>query len=152
MIPIIIAAPNRAFLVASVVTIGSILGGALGYYIGAQLFETIGQPILEFYHKTDNFQTFKTQFNAQGHWAVLVSGLTPFPYKVITITAGVTGMSFVAFMFWSLVARATIFFVIATLLWKYGLPIRNFIEKRLGLMFIIFCAIFIIGITLVKFL
>ena len=152
MIPIIIAAPDRAFLIATVVTIGSVLGGALGYYIGAQLFETIGQPILEFYHKTDNFQTFKTQFNAQGHWAVLISGLTPFPYKVITITAGATGMSFVVFMLWSLVARATIFFVIATLLWKYGLPIRNFIEKRLGIMFMIFCAIFIIGITLVKFL
>ena len=134
MIPVIIAAPNRAFLIAGVVTIGSVAGGALGYYIGAQLFDTIGQPVLDFYYKADSFEVFKEKFNAQGHWAVLIAGLTPFPYKVITIASGATGMNFATFMLWSLIARSTIFFVIAGLLWKFGLPIRDFIEKRLGLM------------------
>ncbi|GLQ34029.1 hypothetical protein GCM10007939_03120 [Amylibacter marinus] len=152
MIPIIIASPNRAFLVATIVTLGSVSGGALGYFIGAQLFDTLGQPILEFYHKTENFEAFKIRFNAQGHWAVLIAGLTPFPYKVITITSGVTGMNFAAFMLWSLIARATIFFVIAGLLWKFGLPIRDFIEKRLGLMFTLFCILLLGGFILVKLL
>tara|TARA_R110002096_G_scaffold139147_6_gene293341 strand:+ start:19334 stop:19912 length:579 start_codon:yes stop_codon:yes gene_type:complete len=152
MIPIIIAAPNRAFLVAAVVTLGSVAGGALGYYIGAQLFDTVGQPILEFYNKADSFEVFKERFNAQGHWAVLIAGLTPFPYKVITITSGATGMNFGVFMLWSLIARATIFFVIAGLLWKFGLPIRDFIEKRLGIMFTLFCVILVAGFAVVKYL
>ena len=152
MIPIIIAAPNRAFLIAIVVTVGSVSGGAVGYFIGSQLFSSIGQPILEFYHKIESFELFRKQFNAQGHWAVLIAGLTPFPYKVITITAGLTGMSFVTFMLWSVIARATIFFVIAGLLWKFGAPIRDFIEKRLGLMFTLFCIILVLGFIMVKVL
>lgn len=152
MIPVIVAAPNRAFLVATVVTLGSVAGGALGYFIGAQLFETVGKPVLDFYHKTESFEVFKEQFNAQGHWAVLIAGLTPFPYKVITITSGATGMSFATFMLWSLIARSTIFFVIAGLLWKFGLPIRDFIEKRLGLVFTVFCVIFVAGFAAVKYL
>ena len=152
MIPIIIAAPNRAFLIAIVVTVGSVSGGAVGYFIGSQLFSSIGQPILEFYHKIESFELFRKQFNAQGHWAVLIAGLTPFPYKVITITAGLTGMSFVTFMLWSVIARATIFFVMAGLLWKFGAPIRDFIEKRLGLMFTLFCIILVLGFIMVKVL
>ncbi|MBT4471021.1 MAG: DedA family protein, partial [Rhodobacterales bacterium] len=99
-----------------------------------------------------SFELFKQQFNAQGHWAVLIAGLTPFPYKVITITAGLTGMSFATFMLWSMIARATIFFVIAGLLWKFGYPIREFIEKRLGLMFTLFCIILVLGFIMVKVL
>ena len=152
MIPVIIAAPSRAFLIASIVTIGSVSGGAFGYFIGSQLFNSIGLPILEFYHKIESFELFKQQFNAQGHWAVLIAGLTPFPYKVITITAGLTGMSFATFMLWSMIARATIFFVIAGLLWKFGYPIRDFIEKRLGLMFTLFCIILVLGFIMVKVL
>ena len=152
MIPIIIAAPNRAFLIAIVVTVGSVSGGAVGYFIGSQLFSYIGLPIIEFYHKIESFELFRKQFNAQGHWAVLIAGLTPFPYKVITITAGLTGMSFVTFMLWSIIARATIFFVIAGLLWKFGAPIRDFIENRLGLMFTLFCIILVLGFIMVKVL
>lgn len=152
MIPVIIAAPNRAFLIAGVVTLSSVAGGALGYYIGAQLFDVVGQPILDFHHKADSFEAFKERFNAQGHWAVLIAGLTPFPYKVITISSGATGMPFATFMLWSLVARSTIFFVIAGLLWKLGLPIRDFIEKRLGLVFTLFCVVLVAGFVAVKYL
>lgn len=152
LIPLIIAAPHRAWLIAGVCTIASVLGGGFGYYIGAELFDTLGRPVLEFYHKMADFETFKERFNANGHWAVLTAGVTPFPYKVITITSGATGLPFGQFMLWSLIARAIRFFIVAALLWKFGAPIREFIEKRLGLMFTLFVILLIGAFYLVKFL
>ncbi|MEJ6707491.1 MAG: YqaA family protein [Amylibacter sp.] len=151
LIPMIIAAPTRTFTIAFVCTVSSVLGGAFGYYIGAELFDTIGQPILDFYHKLDAFEDFKARFNEQGHWAVLFAGVTPFPYKVITITSGVTELPFWTFMLWSTIARGFRFFVVATLLWFYGEPIRDFIERRLGLMFTILIVLMIVGFAAVKF-
>lgn len=152
LIPLILSAPKRAWLVATICTIASVLGGGLGYYIGAELFDAWGRPILDFYGKMAQFDTFKERFNALGHWAVLTAGITPFPYKVITITSGATGLPFVQFMAWSLVARALRFFIIAGLLWKFGDPIREFIEKRLGLMFTLFIILLAGAFYLVKFL
>ena len=151
LIPMILAARNRAFWIAGVCTLASVMGGAFGYLIGAQLFETIGQPIFDFYHMSDKFEAFKDRFNAQGHWAVLFAGVTPFPYKVITITSGATDLPFVTFMIWSIIARGFRFFIVAALLWKFGPPIRDFIERRLGLMFTIFVVLLIGAMFLVKF-
>ena len=152
LIPLIIAAPHRAWLIASVCTVASVLGGGLGYYIGAELFDFIGKPILEFYHKLDDFDAFKERFNIYGHWAVLTAGVTPFPYKVITITSGATGLPFGQFMFWSLIARALRFFIVAALLWKFGAPIKDFIEKRLGMMFILFIVLLLGAFYFVRYL
>lgn len=152
LIPLILAAPNRAWLIAGICTIASVLGGGLGYYIGSELFDLVGKPILDFYGKMDDFEAFKTRFNDYGHWAVLTAGVTPFPYKVITITSGATGLPFGQFMLWSLVARALRFFIVAALLWKFGAPIKDFIEKRLGLMFTLFIALLLGAFYLVKFL
>lgn len=152
MIPLIIAQPKRAFLFASIATIFSVAGGALGYYIGAELYDSLGRQILEVYNKFDQFELFAQRFRDHGHLAVLAAGITPFPYKVITITSGVVHMPFASFMIWSLIARSTIFFVIAILLSLFGEPIRNFIEKRLPLMFILFIALLIGGFFLVKYL
>ena len=127
-------------------------GGALGYLVGAQMLENIGRPILKFYGKTDSFDSFKDAFNAQGVWAVLFAGVTPFPYKVITITSGATGLNFAAFMGFSLVARGVRFFLVAALLRKFGAPARVFIEKRLGLMATLFMVLLIGGFFLVKYL
>lgn len=138
MIPMIIAAPHRAFLIAGVALVASVLGGLLGYAIGAFAFETIGQPILASLGKADAMAEFNTRFNDLGFWAVLTAGVTPFPYKVITIMSGWTGMPLATFIVTSIFARALRFFVVAGLLWKFGEPIRDFIEKRLGLMFILF--------------
>ncbi|MBC6443152.1 MAG: DedA family protein [Rhodobacteraceae bacterium] len=135
LIPMVIAAPQRAFLIAGICTVSSVVGGAFGYWIGVTVFDSLGMRILDFYNKSDLFEEFRKSFNEQGHWAVLFAGVTPFPYKVITITSGATGLPFAQFMFWSLVARGLRFFVVAALLWKVGEPIREFIEKRLGLMF-----------------
>lgn len=152
LIPMIIAAPRRAWLIAGVCTIASVAGGALGYYFGSALFETVGVRILEFYNKGDAFEAFQLQFNAQGHWAVLFAGVTPFPYKVITITSGATGLPFAQFMFWSIVARGLRFFIVAALLWKFGAPIRDFIERKLGLVFTVLVVLLIGGFYAVRFL
>jgi membrane protein YqaA with SNARE-associated domain len=152
MIPMIIASPRRAFLIAGVATLSSVLGGLLGYAIGMFAMETIGGPILQALGKADYMAEFSTRFNDMGFWAVLVAGITPFPYKVITIMSGATAMPLGTFIFTSILARALRFFIIATLLWKFGEPIRTFIEKRLGLMFTAFCIVLVSGFVLVRYL
>ncbi|MGJ8583136.1 MAG: YqaA family protein [Marinosulfonomonas sp.] len=152
MIPMIIAVPSRAFLIAFVATVSSVLGGLFGYYIGFGLFDTIGSPILEFYGKTDRADIFADRFNEYGAWAVLVAGVTPFPFKVITIMSGWTGLSLPVFIISSVIARSLRFFIVAGLLWKFGPPIRDFIERRLGLMFTLFVVILIGGFAAVKYL
>ncbi len=152
MIPMIIATPRRAFLIAAVAMVSSVLGGMLGYYIGWGLFESVGKPVLEFYGKTDAFEIFRERYNEYGAWAVLIAGVTPFPYKVITILSGSTGLSLPIFIISSIIARGLRFFVIAALLWKFGSPIRDFIERRLGLMFTLFVILLLGGFYVVKYL
>ncbi len=152
MIPMIIARPSRAFLIAFVALVASVAGGLLGYYIGWGLFETVGRPVLEFYGKTDAAMEFNARFAEWGAWAVLIAGVTPFPFKVITIMSGWTGLSLPVFVLSSIIARGLRFFVVAGLLWKFGPPIRDFIEKRLGLMFTLFCLLLLGGFYAVKYL
>lgn len=152
MIPMIIARPSKAWLIAGVALVGSVLGALLGYYIGAGLFETVGRPILEFYGKEHYFEEFRTTYNEWGAWAVLIAGVTPFPFKVITILSGSTGLSLPIFIVASIIARALRFFIVAALLRAYGEPIRDFIERRLGLVFIVFMVLLVGGFYMVKVL
>ncbi|GHC16435.1 hypothetical protein GCM10007291_13640 [Gemmobacter nanjingensis] len=152
LIPMIIAAPQRAFLYALVATVASVLGGLAGYGIGFFLFDTVGEPVLAFYGMTAEFETFSESYNAWGAWAVLIAGVTPFPYKVITILSGTTQLSLPVFIVASIVARGLRFFIVAALLWKFDAPIRDFIERRLGLMFTLALALLIGGFAAVKYL
>lgn len=152
MIPMILAQPRKAWLIALVCTVSSVLGGLFGYFIGAVLFDTIGQAIFDFYGKADAVLAFNERFNAYGAWAVLVAGVTPFPYKVITIMSGWTGLSIPVFIVASIVARGLRFFIVAALLWKFGAPIRAFIEKYLGLLFTLFVILLIGGFYAVSYL
>ena len=152
MIPMIVARPKRAFLIAFVATVASVLGALLGYLIGAAFFELIGQPVLEFYGKAHAMEEFAATFNDWGAWAVLIAGVTPFPFKVITIMSGLTGLHLGVFLVASVIARAARFFLVATLLYFFGAPIRDFIEKRLGLMFTIFMVLLLGGFYVLKFL
>jgi len=152
IIPMIIARPNKAWLIATVALVASVLGGMLGYAIGALAYEQIGQPILALLGKADAMADFSTKFNDFGFWAVLTAGVTPFPYKVITIMSGWTGMPIGTFIATSILARGLRFFILAGLLWKFGAPIRDFIEKRLGLMSIIFLALLFGSFYLVRYL
>jgi len=152
MIPMIIAAPHRAFLIAGVCMVASVLGGIAGYGIGFFFYEQIGAPILESLGKGEAMAAFNTRFNDVGFWAVLVAGLTPFPYKVITIMSGWTAMPLATFIVTSIIARGLRFFLVAWLLWKFGAPIRDFIERRLGLMFTLFCLLLIGGFYMLRVL
>ena len=145
MIPMILAAPHRAWLIASVALVSSVLGGMAGYAIGYFAYDSIGQPVLEALGKGDAIEAFNTRFNDFGFWAVLTAGVTPFPYKVITIMSGWTGMPLGTFIATSILARGLRFFIVAGLLWKYGAPIRDFIERRLGLMFTLFMILLVGG-------
>lgn len=152
MIPMIIAAPQRAFRIAAVATIASVLGGCLGYALGAFFFDAIGQPILSLYGYEAKFAEFQHTYNEWGAWAVLIAGVTPFPYKVITILSGVTGLSFTVFTVASVAARAARFFLVAALLWKFGPPVRDFIERRLGLVTTVFMALLLGGFLVARYL
>lgn len=150
MIPMILAAPHRAWLIATIALVSSVLGGLLGYAIGALAFEQLGLPILTTLGKADAIAAFNARFNDVGFWAVLTAGVTPFPYKVITIMSGWTGMPLWTFVATSILARGLRFFVVAGLLWKYGAPIREFIERRLGLMFTLFILLLVGGFAAVS--
>lgn len=152
MIPMIIAQPRRAWLIASVALFASVLGGLLGYAIGALAFDTLGQPILSSLGKADAMAEFSERFNDLGFWAVLTAGVTPFPYKVITIMSGWTGMPLATFIVTSILARGLRFFIVAGLLWQFGAPIRDFIERRLGLMFTLAVALLLAGFFAVRYL
>lgn len=152
MIPMIIARPSRAWLIAGVAMVSSVSGGVLGYAIGAFAFDAIGQPILTAMGKADAMAAFNDRFVDAGFWAVLGAGVTPFPYKVITIMAGWTSMPIGTFIATSILARGLRFFIVAGLLWYFGPPIRTFIEKRLGLVFTIFFLVLIGGFVLIKYL
>lgn len=152
MIPMILAAPHRAFLIAGVCLVASVLGGLAGYAIGAFAFEGLGRPALEALGKIEQMEAFNGRFHDVGFWAVLVAGLTPFPYKVITIMSGWTGLPLTVFIITSILARGLRFFLVAWLLWKYGAPIREFIERRLGLMFTLFVVLLAGGFYGLRFL
>ncbi len=152
MIAMIVAQPSRAFLIAFVATVSSVAGGLAGYWIGYGAFETLGRPVLQFYGKESYFAEFQARYNAWGAWAVLIAGVTPFPYKVITILSGATALSLPVFLVASLIARALRFFIVAYLLWKFGTPIRNFIERRLGLVFTVFIGLLLGGFVMVRYL
>ncbi|MGF0539685.1 YqaA family protein [Agrobacterium sp. ES01] len=151
LIPMVIAKPLRWIRLALICTISSLLGAFLGYAIGMFLYETIGQPILAFYGKENSFEQIAAWYNTWGGWGVLFAAVTPFPYKVLTIFSGATGLNFLVFTIVSIIGRAARFFLVAALLRLYGEPIRIFIEKYLGLLFALFLILLLGGFYLVKF-
>jgi membrane protein YqaA with SNARE-associated domain len=151
LIPMIIARRARAWAYAGLATVSSVIGGMFGYAIGYFLFETIGQPILKFYGKAEDFAGFTQMFNDYGVWILIIKGMTPIPYKILTIAAGVSHMDLVAFVLASVVARAMRFFIVAGLLFFFGEPIRKFVEERLTLMTTLFVVLLVGGFVAVKF-
>ena len=148
----VLAAPSRAWLIAAVCTVSSVAGGMLGYAIGALLFEGFGQPILEFYGYLEKFGDFQTRYNEWGAWIVFGAGLTPFPYKVITIASGVTGLDLATFTIASVLARGLRFLLLAALLWRFGAPIKRFIEHYLGWLTVAFFVLLFGGFLVLKWL
>jgi len=151
LIPMVLARRARAFILALNCTVSSVLGGMLGYAIGYFLFEAIGLPILELYGYADRFGDFQARYNEWGAWIVFIAGITPFPYKVITIASGVAGLDLLVFIVASVLARGLRFFIVAGLLWAFGEPIRAFIERYLPWLFTLFVVSLLGGFVIVRY-
>ncbi len=151
LIPMVLADRARAWRIAFICTIASVLGGLAGYAIGALLFETVGKPLLAFYGYGDQFQHFTTRYNEWGAWIVAFAALTPFPFKVITIASGVAGLDLVVFTVASVLARGARFYLVAALLWRFGAPIQGFIERNLRILTTVFFVLLIGGFALIKY-
>jgi membrane protein YqaA with SNARE-associated domain len=152
LIPMVLARPSRAFLLAGLCTLMSVLGGFLGYAIGYLLFDTVGRPILEFYHAMDRYEALKTAFAQWGAWIIIIKGLTPIPYKLVTIASGVAQFPLLTFGLASLVSRSLRFFLLAALLWRFGEPVRAFIERRLMLVTSLFAIALAGGFVVLRYL
>ncbi|MEM6847706.1 MAG: YqaA family protein [Pseudomonadota bacterium] len=152
LIPMVLAKRAKWLWFATVCTAGSVIGGIAGYFIGLFLFEQVAEPILALYGYSDKFGEFAARFNEFGPWIVFIAGVTPFPYKVVTVASGATGLSFPIFVLASILSRGIRFFLVATLLYFFGPPIQRFIEKRLGLALTVVTIVGIAGFAAVKFL
>lgn len=133
LIPMALARPARAWLYATVCTAASVLGGVLGYAIGALLYDSLGQWLINLYGLGDKVEAFRAGYAEYGAWIILLKGLTPIPYKLVTITSGFANFNIWLFIVLSVVARGGRFFVVAILLNRYGEWIRVRIERHLGL-------------------
>ncbi len=150
--PMCLAEPKRSFRYAALCTFASVMGAILGYIIGSFLFDTIGMAILDFYGLGEKFESFSEQFNAQGWIIVLLAGFTPLPFKVITIAAGATGMPIYILIFAAIIARSARFFLVALLLWKFGPPMKEWIERNFALATTLVGAAFIGGFVAIRYL
>ena len=150
LIPMVIAAPRRAFHYALVATLASVAGGFLGYAIGYFAFEAIGRPILQFYHVMDKYDALKAQFDQWGAWIIVAKGMTPIPYKLLTITSGALKFDLATFAVASVISRSLRFFLVAALLWWFGEPIRLFIERRLTLVTSLFLVALVGGFVVLR--
>ena len=151
LIPMILAAPHRAFYFAMVATVSSVIGGFLGYAIGFYAFDAIGIPVLTFYGAMDKYVELQYLYEQWGAWLIIIKGATPIPYKLVTIASGAFHFDLLTFTVSSVISRGIRFFLVAALLWKFGAPIRDFIEKRLSLVFSAFMLLLVGGFLALKY-
>ena len=152
LIPMVLSDRAAWLKIAAVCTVASVLGGLAGYGIGWGLWEVVGRPLIDFYGYADKMEAFAARYNEWGAWIVFAAGLTPIPYKVITIASGVAVLDPVVFVVASIAARGLRFFVEAWLLYRYGEPIRGFIERHLGKLTALFVVLLFAGFLLIKYL
>jgi membrane protein YqaA with SNARE-associated domain len=147
LIPMSLARSDKAYFYAHVCTLTSVAGGVLGYLIGAALYDSVGAWLIGLYGYGDKVEAFRAAYAAWGTWIILLKGLTPIPYKIVTITSGFAGYSFPMFVLLSLVARGARFYLLAFLLHRYGPQAREIIEKRLGFWVLLGAVVLVIGIV-----
>jgi membrane protein YqaA with SNARE-associated domain len=133
LIPMALARPNKAWLYAGICTLTSVAGGVVGYLIGHLLYDSVGQWVIQFYGYGDKVEAFRAGYAEYGAWIILLKGLTPIPYKLVTITSGFANYNIWMFIGLSIIARGARFYVVAILMNRYGVWIRETIEKHLGL-------------------
>lgn len=146
MIPMSLARPDRAWRYATICTLTSVAGGLVGYVIGAALYESVGHWLIKLYGYGDKVEAFRELYTRYGAWIILIKGLTPIPYKIVTISSGFAGYNVAAFVALSIISRGMRFYLVAYLLSRYGLWARALIERRLGLWAGIGAAVVVIGV------
>jgi membrane protein YqaA with SNARE-associated domain len=151
LIPMALARPARAWRYAAICTLASVAGGMFGYFLGALLYEQVARPLLDFYRYTAQFEIFRQRFAENGVAIILIKGLLPIPFKIITIAAGVARMNIPAFVAACAVTRGFRFFLEAGLLRRFGDPVREFIEKRLMLVTSLAAAAIVAGFVLIRY-
>ena len=152
LVPMVLARPQQAWRFALIATAASVVGGLFGYAIGYFMFETLGQWIIQFYGLGARFDEFQRTWNEWGLWIILIKGLTPIPYKIVTIASGLAQFNLGIFILASLVTRGARFFLVAALLRVFGAPIRTFIEQRLTLVTTSFAALVVLGFVALRYL
>ena len=150
LIAMCVAIPTKAFRYAVICSVGSVLGGALGYGLGFWFMDGIGMSIVDWYGLTDKYDMVQRYFKEYDVWIVGTAGFTPIPYKLFTITAGFVQSNFLTFMAVSLVARSARFFLVAGLIWKFGPQIKNFIDKYFNILSIAFVVLLVVSFVLLK--
>src|ERR1700759_3358149 len=145
LLPMSVAQPKRAWLFAGVCTAASVLGGILGYAIGALLYDSVGHWLINLYGLSDKVEAFRASYAEWGAGIIIGKGLTPIPYKLVTIASGFAGYNLWLFVLCSIIARGGRFFVVAILLNRYGNTIRAQIEKRLGLWVALGAIVLVLG-------
>lgn len=152
LIPMVLATPQKAWKIAGLATFASVLGGFFGYGIGVYFFDFIAKPLLEFYGYLGKFQEFENYYHEFGAWIVFGAGITPFPYKIITIASGAVHLNLFVFTVASVLARGIRFYIVAWLLKRFGAPMKIFIEKNLGWLSVLFLVLLIGGFAAVRWL
>ena len=152
LIPMGLARPDRAWYYATVCTVASVAGGVLGYVIGAALYDSIGQWLIQLYGYGAKAEAFREAYREWGAWIIVLKGLTPIPYKIVTITSGLADYPIVPFIVLSFVARGMRFYLVAFLINRYGDRARTIIEKRLGLWTALAAVLLVVGIVAVLYL
>jgi membrane protein YqaA with SNARE-associated domain len=152
MIPMALARPDRAWHFAHVCTLTSVAGGVLGYYIGSALYDTVGLWLISLYGYGDKVDAFRQSYAAWGGWIILIKGVTPIPYKIVTIASGFAGYNLAMFILLSFVARGMRFYLLAFLLNRYGPQARTLIEERLGFWVTVSAIVLVVGIVAAVYL
>lgn len=152
LIPMALARPERAYALAAWCTLTSVAGGIAGYAIGALLYDSVGGWLIQLYGYGDGVEAFRAAYAQWGAWIILLKGLTPIPYKIVTITSGFAGYNFWLFVLFSAITRGVRFWVLAFLLHRYGERARETIEKRLGLWVTLGAAVIVFGIAVALYL
>ena len=152
LIPMMLARPRAAWRLAALCTAASVAGGLLGYAIGYFLFDAIGRPVLEFYHAMGRYEALKAGFDRWGVWIIIIKGMTPIPYKLVTIASGVAHFDLAAFIGASIVSRSLRFFLLAAILRRFGPAARDFIERRLMLVTSLFAVGLVGGFVVLRYL
>jgi membrane protein YqaA with SNARE-associated domain len=152
LIPMILARPRSAWRLAALCTAASVAGGLVGYAIGYFLFDAIGRSLLGFYHAMDKYDALKAGFDQWGVWIIVLKGLTPIPYKLITIASGVVHFNLVTFILASIVSRSLRFLLVAAVLWRFGPAARDFIERRLAAVTTAFAVVLVGGFLVLRYL